>query len=89
MAIAEWRTRFRWVPILVVLAIATASGVTMYLVFPLNGLMAQPITDPQQLAEVMEKWLLFTQIRIGIWSLEWLTLMYYFAAKSASVMENP
>jgi hypothetical protein len=81
MAVAEWRTRLRWVPIVVVLAIASASFVTMHFVFPLNKLMAKPITDPQELAEVMGKWLSFTRIRISLWSLEWLSLMYYFAAR--------
>jgi hypothetical protein len=84
MAVAEWRTRFRWVPMVVLLAIGAASGVTMHFVFPLNELMAKPITDPQQLTEVMQKWLSFTRIRLGFWSLEWIALMYYFAAKAAT-----
>jgi hypothetical protein len=84
LAVAEWRTCFRWVPIVVVLAVCSASFVTMHFVFPLNHLMAAPITDPQQLTEVMDKWLQYTRVRIGFWSLEWLTLMYYFAAKVAA-----
>jgi hypothetical protein len=88
MAVAEWHTCFRWVPIVVVLAIASASFVTMHFVFPLNKLMAAPIRDPQQLLEVMGKWLFYTRIRIGFWSLEWLSLMYYFAANIAAGKER-
>ena len=78
----EWRTGFRWVPILVFLCIIAASGITYFLIFPINHEMAGRITDPQQLAVAISKWVQYTWYRVALWSIEWATLMYYFAARA-------
>ncbi len=86
---AEWHSRFRWVPIVVLLAILSASGITYFLVFPINREMAARITDPQQLATAIGKWVQYTWYRIVLWSLEWLVMMYYFAARAYQSLEQP
>jgi hypothetical protein len=82
MVIAEWKTRFRWVPIAVLLLICAATSLTMFVIFPVNEILEKGITDPNQLSQVLDKWVSLTKIRVGLWSLEWLCMMYYFAAKA-------
>ena len=85
---AEWKTKFRWVPIVVLLAILGASSVTYFLIFPINHEMAAHISDPQQLTNAINKWVQYTWCRVALWSLEWITMMYYFAARAYQAMEH-
>jgi hypothetical protein len=85
---AEWHTRFRWVPIVVLLAILAASSVTYFLIFPINREMAAHISDPAPLSIAIGKWVQYTWYRVGLWSLEWVTLMYYFAARAYQNLEH-
>jgi Sec-independent protein secretion pathway component TatC len=85
---AEWKTRFRWVPIVVLLAIVGASSITYFLIFPVNHEMAARITDPQQLSIAIGKWVQYTWYRVVLWSLEWVTMMYYFAARAYQTLER-
>ncbi len=85
---AEWHTRFRWIPIVVLLAILAASSVTYFLIFPINREMAAHITDSQQLTTAISKWVQYTWYRVGLWSLEWVALMYYFAARANQSLEH-
>jgi hypothetical protein len=86
---AEWRTRFRWVPIVVLVAIIAASSVTYFLIFPINKEMAARISDAQQLKTAIDKWVQYTWYRVVLWTIEWLTLMYYFAARAYQTLERP
>lgn len=86
---AEWRTRFRWVPIVVLVAIVAASSVTYFLIFPINKEMAARISDAQQLKTAIDKWVQYTWYRVVLWTIEWLTLMYYFAARAYQTLERP
>jgi hypothetical protein len=85
---AEWHTGFRWVPIVVLLCIVAASGITYLLIFPINREMATRITDPQQLTVAIGKWVQYTRYRVALWSMEWVTLMYYFAARALRSLEH-
>lgn len=86
---AEWRTRFRWVPIVVLIAIIAASSVTYFLIFPINKEMAARITDAQQLSTAISKWVQYTWYRVVLWSIEWIVMMYYFAARAYQTLERP
>ncbi len=84
----EWHTRFRWVPVVVLLAIIAASGITYFLIFPINREMAAQVTDPQRLSLAIGKWVQYTWYRVALWSLEWLAMMYYFAARAYQALER-
>lgn len=81
MAVAEWRTRFRWVPIVVFLAVCAATGLTMWKIIPFNKEMAAHITDPSRLKEVLGTWMSLNRVRVGLWTVQWAAMMYYFAAQ--------
>lgn len=85
---AERHSRFRWVPIVVLVAIIAASGVTYFLIFPINREMAARITDAQQLSTAISKWVQYTWYRVGLWTIEWGTMMYYFAARAYQTLER-
>jgi hypothetical protein len=81
MAVAEWGQPLRWVPIVVLLAIAAVTALTVVCIFPLNDAMAAHITDPAKLADVLARWMVLNKVRIGLWSVQWAAMMYYFARK--------
>lgn len=79
MLLAEWRQPTRWVPIVVLLAIAAATGLTIKWIFPLNAAMAGHITDGAQLHRVLDEWMNLNRIRVGLWSVQWSALAWHFA----------
>jgi hypothetical protein len=79
---AEWRTRFRWVPILVLAAVISATLLTTLVIFPVNDVLRHGIHDQAQLVQVMDRWKFLTKVRVAIWSFEWGLMMFYFAAKA-------
>jgi hypothetical protein len=82
MIFAQWRTRYRWVPIVVLLGVIAATGLTMLYIIPLNKAMSQGITDPVKLKDILSQWTFMNKIRVGLWTVQWLAMMYYFAHKA-------
>lgn len=82
MLVVEWRSGFRWVPIVVLLSVVAATTLTAVYILPYNTLMSDGITDPAQLAEVLRKWMMLNRVRVGLWTVQWLAMMGYFAAKA-------
>ncbi|MGH9237101.1 MAG: hypothetical protein ACRD3G_03595 [Vicinamibacterales bacterium] len=80
MTIGEWRTRFRWIPILVLLAVVGATSLTWFVVFPVNDVLRNGVSSQAELMDVVGRWKQLTLIRVAIWSFEWLLMMWYFAA---------
>ena len=78
MVIGEWRTRFRWVPLVVLLGIIAVTLLTTRVIFPLNAAMRNGITDPEQLVEVLGRWMALNRVRVGIWTVQWVALAFYF-----------
>lgn len=78
MLLSEWFTGIRWVPIVVLLALAAASYTTVYLVFPYNDELRAGITDPERLRYVFSRWAAFTRLRLVFWAIEWASMMYWF-----------
>lgn len=87
MIIGEWRTRFRWIPILVLLAVAGATALTWFVVFPVNDILRNGVSSQAQLMEVVDRWKQLTLVRVAIWSFEWVLMMWYFAAIAISKTE--
>jgi hypothetical protein len=81
MIVGEWRTRYRWVPIAVLLLVLGATSLTWFVIFPVNDILRQGVRDQAHLDEVMARWKLLTWVRVALWSSEWAAMMYYFAAR--------
>jgi hypothetical protein len=75
---SEWHTPQRWVPVLVVLGVLGATGLTKWVIFPLNDEMAGHITDAVRLKQVLGEWMNLNRVRVSIWSVQWVCMMYWF-----------
>jgi hypothetical protein len=75
---SEWKTPMRWVPILVMLLVIAATVLTVWKIFPLNKEMSDRITDASRLQAVLQEWMMLNKVRVGLWTLQWLALMWYF-----------
>ncbi len=79
MTIAEWKGKtYRWYPIVVLIGVAVATGLTTQYIFPYNELMSNGITDNTELHEVLGKWMSLNRMRVGLWAVQWLSMMTYF-----------
>jgi hypothetical protein len=79
MTIAEWKTGLRWFPIIVLSGIVVATSLTVVFILPLNDMMSKGITDPVQLKSILHKWIFLNQIRVVLWTIQWLSMMIYFS----------
>jgi len=75
---SEWKTPQRWVPIVVMVGILAATGLTKWVIFPLNDEMAAHITDPARLQVVLGEWMNLNKVRVSIWCVQWACMMYWF-----------
>jgi hypothetical protein len=85
MIVAEWKTHFRWVPIIVLLAVFAATGLTIVYILPYNELMREGITDPVILRDTLDKWMTRNRIRVSFWTVQWVSMMVYFALKAYGI----
>jgi TRAP-type uncharacterized transport system fused permease subunit len=82
MIVGEWKTRRRWLPITLLLLIIGATCLTYFVIFPVNAVLRAGITDQAQLDQVIARWKFLTEIRVTIWSLEWLLMILWFGRKA-------
>ena len=78
MLVTEWFTGLRWVPIFVLLAVIAATLLTIYVQFPYNKELTDGIHDPEHLKVVLSGWASMNRIRVSLWVVEWLAMMYWF-----------
>jgi len=79
LLLAERRSPLRWYPLAVFLAVLAATLLTRFLIFRYNAEMAAGIRDPGRLREVLAAWMSTNRIRVGLWTVQWLAMMGYFA----------
>jgi len=78
----EWKTDMRWVPIVVLVAVLTATGLTVKFIFPYNNAMSAGIQDPVQLQEILTKWMAWNKVRVSLWTVQWAAMMWYFGRRT-------
>ncbi len=81
MIIAEWKTPYKWIPIIVLALVFLATALTIFFIFPYNEAMSAGITDPTVLTETLSKWMSLNRIRVSLWVVQWLCMAFYFAHK--------
>lgn len=82
MTWAEWKTHYRWVPIIVLLSVIAATALTLYCIFPLNQAMTDGIKDQAVLQQTLASWMSLNKMRVALWSVQWAAMMLYFGLKS-------
>ncbi len=89
MLVAEFRTRLRWVPIIVFVALIAATVLTVKLILPLNAIMAQGITTQAALQEILGRWIALNKWRVALWTIQWVAMMWYFLAAWSAEYRTP
>lgn len=79
--LTERKNPLRWYPATVFLGVVAATLLTRFLIFRYNAEMASGIRDPDRLREVLSAWMTTNRIRVGLWTVQWLAMMGYFAHK--------
>jgi hypothetical protein len=87
MIVAEWGRPLRWLPVALLVAILAPAILTSAIIFPLNDLLASRITDPVELKNVLGRWILLSEVRVGLWTVQWVLMMIYFAIKAIPAEE--
>jgi hypothetical protein len=82
MIAAEWKTGWRWLPIALLLALIGATCLTYFVIFPINAVLRAGVADQAHLDRVIARWKSLTEIRVAIWSFEWLLMMLWFGARA-------
>jgi len=81
MTWSEWRTKFRWVPIACLVGISIPVYIQQGLIERVNDALKSRVTDPAQLSELLQRWMMLNDVRWVILTGVWATMMYYFIAK--------
>ena len=84
----EWKTDMRWVPIVVLLAVLTATGLTVKFIFPYNNAMSAGIHDPVQLQKILAKWIALNKVRVSLWTVQWTAMMWYFGRRTWQALRS-
>jgi len=82
MIITEWKSGWAWVPILVLLAVIAATVLTVKVILPLNTEMRNGIHDAAHLQDVLTHWATLNKVRVSLWTVQWLAMMTYYAARA-------
>jgi hypothetical protein len=82
MTMTEWRTSLRWVPLVVLTSIVAVTALTLIVIFPLNHAMSAGITQATELTSVLTRWMALNRVRVAIWTVEWVSLMLFYAIRS-------
>jgi hypothetical protein len=84
----EWKGGVRWVPIVVLLAVLAATGLTVKFIFPYNNAMSAGIHDQGQLQEILAKWMTLNKVRVCLWTVQWASMMWYFGQKAYQALRS-
>ena len=78
MAVTEWFTGIRWVPLVVLAALIASTLLTIVFIFPYNKELTEGVTDPERLRVVFGKWANLNRARVSLWVIEWAAMAYWF-----------
>lgn len=81
MLVTEWFTGIRWVPLVVLVTIGTATLVTVLVIIPnYNYRLAQHVADTAELRVLLEGWMALNRLRVVLWAVAWAAIAYWFYA---------
>jgi hypothetical protein len=76
MTVSEWNHQV-WAPVIVLVAVIAATGVTVIWILPLNRVLAAHVTDQRVLESTLGRWMALNRIRIALWTVQWLTMAVF------------
>lgn len=78
----EWGTPLLFAPIVVLVAVIAATGLTVIKILPLNTRMAAGIKDATELGQILDEWMMLNWVRIALWSVQLAAMIIWFIAKA-------
>lgn len=81
MLVTEWKTRFRWVPLLWIPALGGTVLVQQLLIEPVNRALAAGVTDQAELLDLLGQWMMLNRVRGVVLTVMWIVMMIYFILK--------
>lgn len=82
MLITEWKTKFRWVPILWIPGLLGPVIVQQVFIEDVNDQFKAGVTDMGTLQELLSRWMFLNDVRGVILTIMWCITMYFFIAKA-------
>jgi hypothetical protein len=82
MTITEWKTKFRWVPILLIPGLFGPVIIQQLFIEDVNDQFIAGVTDMNTLQELLSKWMWLNDLRGIILTIMWCVTMYFFIAKA-------
>ena len=82
MTITEWKSKFRWVPILWYPGLFGPVIIQQLFIEDVNDQFIAGVTDMNTLQELLSKWMLLNDLRGIILTIMWCVTMYFFIAKA-------
>ena len=87
MIITEWKTKFRWVPLLWLAGLLGPVIIQQKFIEDINNQFIAGLTDIDVLQELLHEWMFLNDLRGVILTIMWGIMMYYYIAKSR--INNP
>ena len=82
MLITEWKTRFRWIPLVWIPGLLVPVVTQQKFIEDINDQFKAGVTDQAVLQELLKDWMFYNDVRFYILALMWGITMYYFIAKA-------
>ena len=82
MLITEWKTKFRWVPILWIPGLLAPVIIQQMYIEKVNNQFIEGVSDMATLQELLSEWMFLNDLRWIILTIMWAITMYFFIAKS-------
>jgi hypothetical protein len=82
MLVEEPDHSLRWIPIVVLVAVAAATILTVSLILPDNRRMKAGIKDDGELQTLLKRWMARNRIRVALWTVQWLAVATWFGIKA-------
>ena len=82
MLITEWKSKFRWVPILWIPGLFGPVIVQQLFIEDVNDQFIAGVNDMDTLQELLSEWMWLNDIRWIILTIMWCVTMYFFIAKA-------
>ena len=82
MLITEWKTKFRWVPILWIPGLFGPVIIQQMFIEKVNDQFIAGVSDMDTLLKLLDEWMFLNDLRWIILSIMWGVMMYFFIAKA-------
>lgn len=83
MVLSEAHSWLVWAPVVVLARVVATTALTVVLIIPLNGQMANGVKDPSLLDSVLSRWMRLNVVRVALWTAEWVAMVTYFGIRVA------